>query len=352
MKIYNQLSKIKFISKSYSLKFLFIAFLGIHIPLIGLLFFVVLNKFDLPINTILVAALIFTLLATVITLLVLKSLIFPIELVSKSLIDYNQTRKLPNFPTHYSDEVGLLMSNISKSIHAFEAIRLEKEDFTYLLSHDLRNFAGNTQTIAGFMLREERKEYINEFATWISENTSQQLIFIETVINLLKQEDIITRKNHQFEKIDFTEKIVNTVKDRVQYKLMNKNIELETVSNVKECKLVIEPDSLIQVIINLIENSIKFSNGDSKIILEINKVENNLQINVTDFGIGFESEYNEEIFKKFTKKGRVGTEDEPSFGIGLYLCRKIINKYEGELFAYSEGIDKGACFTIHLPWQD
>ena len=40
------------------------------------------------------------------------------------------------------------MSNISKSIHAFEAIRLEKEDFTYLLSHDLRNFAGNTQTIA------------------------------------------------------------------------------------------------------------------------------------------------------------------------------------------------------------
>ena len=220
MKIYNQLSKIKFISKSYSLKFLFIAFLGIHIPLIGLLLFVILNKFDLPINTVLVATLIFTLLACIITLLVLKSLIFPIELVSKSLIDYNQTRKLPNFPTHYTDEVGLLMSNISKSIHAFEAIRLEKEDFTYLLSHDLRNFAGNTQTIAGFMLREERKEYINEFATLISENTSQQLIFIETVINLLKQEDIITRKNHQFEKIDFTEKIVNTVKDRVQYKLI------------------------------------------------------------------------------------------------------------------------------------
>ena len=97
------------------------------------------------------ATLIFTLLACIITLLVLKSLIFPIELVSKSLIDYNQTRKLPNFPTHYTDEVGLLMSNISKSIHAFEAIRLEKEDFTYLLSHDLRNFAGNTQTIAGFM---------------------------------------------------------------------------------------------------------------------------------------------------------------------------------------------------------
>ena len=89
MKIYNQLSKIKFISKSYSLKFLFIAFLGIHIPLIGLLLFVILNKFDLPINTVLVATLIFTLLACIITLLVLKSLIFPIELVSKSLIDYN-----------------------------------------------------------------------------------------------------------------------------------------------------------------------------------------------------------------------------------------------------------------------
>ena len=68
MKIYNQLSKIKFISKSYSLKFLFIAFLGIHIPLIGLLLFVILNKVDLPINTVLVATLIFTLLACIITL--------------------------------------------------------------------------------------------------------------------------------------------------------------------------------------------------------------------------------------------------------------------------------------------
>ena len=150
--------------------------------------------------------------------------------MSKSLIDYNQTRKLPNFPTHYTDEVGLLMSNISKSIHAFEAIRLEKEDFTYLLSHDLRNFAGNTQTIAGFMLREERKEYINEFATLISENTSQQLIFIETVINLLKQEDIITRKNHQLRNLDFTDTIINTIKNRVQFKLAKKNIQLETIS--------------------------------------------------------------------------------------------------------------------------
>ena len=70
MKLYTLLSKIKFISKSYSLKFLFVAFLGIHIPLIGLIFFVIFTKDNLSEYTILLITLFFTLLATSITLIV------------------------------------------------------------------------------------------------------------------------------------------------------------------------------------------------------------------------------------------------------------------------------------------
>ena len=54
------------------------------------------------------------------------------------------------------------------------------------------------------------------------------------------------------------------------------------------------------------------------------------------------------MFKKFTKMGRIGTQNEKSTGIGLYLCKQIILKSEGTLMAESTGTDKGSTFTIKL----
>ncbi|MFM2368584.1 MAG: hypothetical protein RL619_884, partial [Bacteroidota bacterium] len=68
----------------------------------------------------------------------------------------------------------------------------------------------------------------------------------------------------------------------------------------------------------------------------------------SDSGIGFDPKYKEELFRKFTNRGRLGTANEPSTGIGLYLCKKIVEKYHGKLTAESEGANKGATFSIFL----
>ena len=347
MKLYTLLSKIKFISKSYSLKFLFVAFLGIHIPLIGLIFFVIFTKDNLSEYTILLITLFFTLLATSITLIVLRNLIMPIECASKSLINYLENRKLPDLPTNHIDEAGKLMANISKSICEYEEIRLEKEDFSHLLSHDLKNFTGNTITLSNFILKEDKKENITKLATLINENTKQQLIFIETVIKLIQQESIISRVDYVYYAINL-EKTLKTINDRVQPKLLNKNIDLQIQSNVNKIDITLNEFSLIQVIVNLLDNAIKFSKKEGKISLKINLFEKILRITVTDFGIGFEPENCNEIFKKFTKISKLGTDNEASIGIGLYLSRKIIEKSGGQLSGYSEGVNKGATFTIDI----
>jgi signal transduction histidine kinase len=67
---------------------------------------------------------------------------------------------------------------------------------------------------------------------------------------------------------------------------------------------------------------------------------------VSDTGIGFDSKYREDLFKKFTNQGRLGTANESSTGIGLYLCKKIIEKYKGKLLAESAGVNKGASFSV------
>ena len=72
MKLYERLSKINFLKKSYAFKFLFVAFIGIHIPLIGMLFFVLYGSKTISAHRILLFALVMTLLATVATLYFLK----------------------------------------------------------------------------------------------------------------------------------------------------------------------------------------------------------------------------------------------------------------------------------------
>jgi signal transduction histidine kinase len=96
----------------------------------------------------------------------------------------------------------------------------------------------------------------------------------------------------------------------------------------------------------LINNAIKFSYPDSEIYLKIQQENSKLVISVLDNGIGFDQSNVQDLFKKFTKMSKLGTSNEGSTGIGLYLCRNIIEKNHGQLTAVSEGQSKGATFTI------
>ena len=71
-----------------------------------------------------------------------------------------------------------------------------------------------------------------------------------------------------------------------------------------------------------------------------------MMIAVTDNGLGFNMNQSDAIFKKFTDQKKVGTANESSTGIGLYLCKTIVEKYKGKLVATSDGVNKGATFTL------
>jgi signal transduction histidine kinase len=125
-----------------------------------------------------------------------------------------------------------------------------------------------------------------------------------------------------------------------------KGIKLNISIEVQEAELFIESELLIRVLVNLIDNAIKFSYPDSEIQLRIYKENAKLTFSVSDNGIGFNQNQVEELFKKFTNMSKPGTSNEGSTGIGLYLCRNIIEKNKGKLNAVSQGLNKGATFTI------
>lgn len=344
MRLYVELSKIPFLSKSYAFKFLFVAFVGIHIPLIGILFYVLYEEQSISATFVFIFALLLTLAATVITLYILKRLIYPIEVASKALNDYRLDRTFSHLPIHFNDEAGLLMRNIQETITEHENFIKDKQDLVYLLSHDLRTFAGNPQSLALLILEENPSDTVKEYAELINESSKQQFAYIENFIKLLKDQDQFIKKTSKKNQI-IPKELMISVTELVTHSLSKKNIKLVTSIDVDEVFLKIDTKSLIRVLSNLVDNAIKFSHQDSEIKVHIYSESHKIFFKVTDSGIGFDSHQREELFDKFTKIGRLGTSGEASTGIGLYLCKNIIEKHGGTLNAYSD-IGKGATFMI------
>ncbi|MEL1241446.1 sensor histidine kinase [Flavobacterium flavipallidum] len=345
MRFYEKLSTIGFLKKSYAFKFLFVAFIGIHIPLIGILFFVLFAKNNFTPASLLVFSLVMTLLATGVTLAVLKKLIRPIELASKALQDYKLKRKVTDLPIHYSDEAGLLLFNIHDSILESEAFIAEKQDLIYLLSHDLKTFAGNPKSLATMILETNPSEFVKELAELICESSSEQFSYIENFIKMLREQDLILKTNLELRKVDIG-KIIQTVESQLSQNALAKNIKLVYNLQLTTAELIIDQELLLRIIYNLMSNAIKFSFPNSEIEICSYKVEKQIFIEVKDHGIGFHENDKSKLFDKFTKMSRLGTFKEASTGVGLYLCKQIVERNNGHLTAYSEGKNKGAVFTI------
>lgn len=216
-----------------------------------------------------------------------------------------------------------------------------------MLSHDLKNFAGNPQGLAELILSENPSESVKHLAGLICESTNLQFRYIENFIKLLKEQDQVVKINPEFKTI-LISSILPFINEQVEQRLIDKKVNLKVNVEVDEVKLKIDEGLLVQVLVNLISNAVKFSYFDSEIKLRVFKENSNVIITVTDEGIGFDKNQIDELFKKFTKMSRLGTANESSTGIGLYLCKKIVEKNKGKLTALSEGRNKGAEFKIEF----
>ncbi|MFC5683935.1 sensor histidine kinase [Flavobacterium sp. MAHUQ-51] len=348
MKLYGKLSTFRLLKKSYALKFLFVAFVGIHIPLIGILFFVLFAKENFTTGSLLVFSLVMTLIATATTLLVLKRLMKPIELASKALKEYRLKRVITDVPVHFPDEAGLLLANIHDSILESESFIDEKQNLIYLLSHDLKSFAGNPQSLAKLIIDSNPSDEVKELAEMICQSTAEQFQYIENFIKILKEQDEIFKITKEVKKVDFNE-IIDVVQFQIKQLAVAKNITIVEKLDLKSANLTINTELFTRVVYNLVSNAVKFSFSDSEIEISSYQDTNFVYLKVKDQGIGFESNESHKIFDKFTKMGRLGTLKEASTGIGMYLSKQIIERNNGLITAMSEGKNKGATFTIVFP---
>jgi signal transduction histidine kinase len=109
-------------------------------------------------------------------------------------------------------------------------------------------------------------------------------------------------------------------------------------------------DRMAQVVTNLVDNAIKYNLPGGMVEVSVRPLhgERIAEIKVSDNGAGFLPEQSEEVFERFARLGTVANHSR-GMGLGLFICRQIVEAHGGTITAYSGGPGQGATFTAHLP---
>lgn len=231
----------------------------------------------------------------------------------------------------------------------------ELQDFAYVASHDLQEplrkiiaFGGRIDKNLGGQIDEQSRDYMDRMLN--ATTRMQQLI--EALLAYSR----VTTKPNPYKLID-----LNKVVEEAQSNLEHQIEQNQTVFDIQPLPQIIgDQIYLIQLFQNLISNAIKYRKADVtphiRIYAEKKETPEDLfahptdvyQIFVEDNGIGFEEQYKERIFGVFQRLH--GRNEYIGSGIGLAICRKIVDRHGGTIEAQSEH-GKGSKFIITLPYQ-
>ena len=219
--------------------------------------------------------------------------------------------------------------------------------FAHVASHDLKEPIRKIQTFNnrlhdeyGDILPTRAKNYLQK----IGEASNRMISMIEGVLKYSK----LGNTEQTFAEVDL-KNMIHQISSDLEVLIEKKKATINTSSLPT---LYANPILIYQLFYNLILNSLKFGKADKPVEITISyekliqDEKEFAQIMISDNGIGFEAEFNEEIFRPFSRLNPV--EDYEGTGLGLALCKNIVERHGGTITAQGEP-DKGATFIIKLP---
>jgi len=254
-----------------------------------------------------------------------------------------RNRVLNKINKQLKDNSDLILKQKSK----LEEVNASQNMFFSILSHDLRNpFNG----ILGFLnilkndfdtlSTEERKQYID----YVNISANQVFRLIERLLELARLKD--GRYQFKFENVNINE-ITEQVLQLQRTNTLNKKVTLE--NNIsKDVFIYADKVSVDTILRNLTDNAIKFTPAGGKVSLESESKDEKVVIYVKDNGVGMDSEDMKNIFRLDKRITSKGTNDEKGTGLGLYVCKEMIEKMNGSIKVESV-IGKGSTFVVTFP---
>ncbi|NPV14898.1 hybrid sensor histidine kinase/response regulator [candidate division WOR-3 bacterium] len=224
-----------------------------------------------------------------------------------------------------------------------------KNQFLGMAAHDLRNPLTVIITCAGFLLEEAGASLPDEKKLEFIERIKANAEFMVNLINDLLDFTRIEAGQIELnlEPVELTELVAKNIEENRMLGAQ-KGIELKLVIEDDGVRVYADPARITQVLNNFLSNAFKFSAPGTKVSVRVGKENGGVRVAVKDQGQGIPADEMKKLFKPFQKTSVRSTAGERSTGLGLAICRQIIEAHKGFIGAESEP-GKGSTFYFWLP---
>jgi len=241
--------------------------------------------------------------------------------------------------------IGIILI-VRAVIHESEISRL-KSEFVSNVSHELKTPLALIrmfgETLDSGIVTDEAKR--RQFYRIIRKESERLTHLINNVLDFSRMD--AGGKEYNFREADIVD-VVKSSLEAYKFQISDNGFNIESNLPGESINLKIDTDAISQVLLNLLNNAVKYSDKEKYIGVKVSKNSELAMISVTDHGVGISKEELKKIFEKFYRVSTVRTKETPGSGLGLTLAKHIVEAHGGTIEVISE-VGKGSRFTIRLP---
>ncbi|MCK9628566.1 MAG: ATP-binding protein [Bacteroidales bacterium] len=234
----------------------------------------------------------------------------------------------------------------NKALHDSNA---QKDKFFSIIAHDLTNPFNSIKGFSDLILEQvEEKNYetVGEYAMIINQSVNSTMDLLRNLMDWSRaQTGMMEFKPGYFDLNGLVKETENLFAGALKQKKI-----FFTINTSGNTVIFADKNMIRTILCNLISNAIKFTHRDGHIVLSVLKQTNEYLISVSDDGVGIPPDTIEKLFLIDQNKSTRGTQNESGTGLGLLLCKELIEKHGGKIRVESE-YGKGSTFNVSIPYN-
>jgi signal transduction histidine kinase len=234
----------------------------------------------------------------------------------------------------------------TKAREEAERVGRMKDEFLATLSHELRNPLSAIVGWAQVLHTQPLPPQVMRGLEIIERNARAQTRIIDELLDMSRIVAGTTRL--EIRTVDL-QKVIDSSITPVHPAANAKRIAIEKVGAGGAGVFACDPNRIQQVLWNLLSNAVKFTPEGGKVEVIVAAASHHAQIQIRDTGIGLAPEFLPFVFDRFRQADPSITRAHAGLGLGLSICKHLVELHGGTIRADSEGLGKGATFTIRLP---